>query len=146
MSGAEQSLVIYQPNSPTVLKNIIVYGKASSGADVEIFVNGISQGSAAADASTGAFVMKGVLLNKGENYLTGTASDSQGNTSPLSDQILVKVILSQPTDVTSLSFKNSDFSADFTKDVAIGDSLYMELAGTDADPSTIDSALITLTS
>jgi len=146
MSDPPPAPIIYQPASPTVLKNIIVYGKATPSVSVEIFVDGISQGNTKADENTGNFIKQGVPLNLGDNTLTALAVDPVGNASPLSNPVLVQVVLAQPTAITSLAFKTSDFSADFTDDVAIGDSLYMELTGTDADPASVDSTTVTLNS
>lgn len=138
--------IIYQPASPTTLKNIIVHGEADPGVKVELFVGGASQGTTDADIDTGQFVKFDVHLVEGNNYLTAQASDPVGNLSPLSNEVLVVVILNQPLEVTSLDFKTSDFSQDFTGDVSIGDTLYMELVGTDTDPASIDATTVTLTS
>jgi flagellar hook assembly protein FlgD len=146
MSSLPHTPVLYQPVSPTILKNITVSGISRSGLRVEIFVDGVSQGTTQADENTGNFLKTGVQLNLGDNYLTAQAFDPVGNASPLSDSVLVQVALAQPTAVTSLAFKTSDFLTDFTDDVAIGDSLYIELVGTDADSASVDSATVTLTS
>jgi len=146
MSNLPHAPVVYQPASPTILKNITVSGISSSGLRVEIFVDGVSQGTTQADENTVNFLKTGVQLNLGDNYLTAQAFDPVGNASPLSDSVLVQVALAQPTAVTSLAFKTSDFLTDFTDDVAIGDSLYIELVGTDADSASVDSATVTLTS
>ena len=146
MSDPPPAPVIYQPASPTILKNITVYGKATPSVKVEIFVDGVSRGTTHADENTGNFIKTGVQLHVGDNTLTAIAADPVGNASPLSDPILVQVVLAQPTAVTSAAFKTSDFSADFTEDVAIGESLYIELSGTDADSMSVDSATVTLSS
>ena len=130
--------VIYQPASPTNLKKITVFGKATPSVSVEIFLDGVSQGTTQADENSGNFIKTGVQLNVGDNYLTALAADPVGNTSPLSNPVLVQVVLAQPTEVVSVGFKTSDFLADFTNDIAIGESLYIELVGTDADPGSVD--------
>lgn len=146
MSDPPPAPVIYQPASPTIMKTITVFGKASPSVSVEIFVDGVLQGATKADENTGNFVKTGIQLDIGDNYLTAQAVDPVGNTSPLSTPVLVRVIWAQPTAVNSIAFKTSDFSSDFTDDVAIGDSLYIELAGTDADPVSVDSTTATLSS
>ena len=146
MSDPPPAPVIYQPVSPTNLRNITVFGKASPSVNVELFVNGISQGNTGADENTGNFVMAGVQLHIGDNELTALAVDPVGNTSPLSGAVTVRVNIAQPTDVSTLSFKTGDFSTDFTGDVDIGDNLYIELVGTDANNTSVDSAMVTITS
>ncbi|MDM8541001.1 FlgD immunoglobulin-like domain containing protein [Desulfococcaceae bacterium HSG9] len=146
MSYSTSAPVIYPPASPTPLRNIIVSGEASLGVNVEIFVNGVSQGTIHTDEDTGYFAKPGVRLLAGENQLTARTVDSVGNTGPLSAPVSVQVVLAQPATVTSLSFKTGDFLSDFTNDVAIGDSLYIQLVGTDADSASINSAMVTLTS
>ncbi|MFH0908252.1 MAG: MBG domain-containing protein [bacterium] len=138
--------VIFQPASPTFLRNITVFGKASPSVRVELFVNGAAQGSAQADENTGHFVKSGVQLGLGTNVLTALAVDPVGNTSPTSTSVIVDVVMAQPTAVASVDFKTSDFSVDLAGDVAIGDSLYIELIGTDADSNNVDSTMVTLSS
>ncbi len=137
---------IYQPASPTTLRNITVYGKASPSVSVEVFVDSVSQGSVHADENSGMFLQAGVVLSAGTNTLTAIASDPVGNTSPTSTPVVVEVVLAQPTAVASVDFKTSDFSADLVGCVTLGDSLCIELVGTDASSNTVDSAMVTLTS
>ena len=146
MSDPPPAPVLYPPVSPTILSNIVVYGQASQGVDVEIFVDGMTQGSTQADVNTGSFVKEGIQLKLGDNYLTAVAVDPAGNTSLPSDPVLVQVVLTQPTGVTSVAFKTADFASDFTNDVTMGDYLYVELVGTDGDPTSVDSATVRITS
>ncbi len=146
MSRLPSTPVIYPPDSPTPLKTITVYGKADPGINVEISVNGISKGTTSADEDTGYFAKTNIPLNTGENQITAKTLDPSGNGSAMSSPVSVQVVLSQPTSVDSLAFKNENFSSDFTGDAAIGDSLYIELTGTDADPASVNSAIVTLKS
>ncbi|MCP4108959.1 MAG: hypothetical protein GY749_26080 [Desulfobacteraceae bacterium] len=146
MSYSLSAPVIYQPDSPTPLKTVSVYGEATPpGGYVEIFVNSTSQGKVRVNEDTGYFV-KPVQLNTGDNQITAKTVDSSGNTSSASAPVSVRVVLNQPSEVESVSFKTSDFSSDFTDDATIGDSLYIEVIGTDADPTSVDSTLVTIKS
>ncbi|MCP4345701.1 MAG: hypothetical protein GY795_09265 [Desulfobacterales bacterium] len=146
MSYSLSAPVIYQPDSPTPLKTISVYGEATPpGGYVEIFVNSTSQGKVRVNEDTGYFV-KPVQLNTGDNQITAKTVDSSGNTSSASNPVSVQVVLNQPSEIESVSFKTGDFSSDFTDDATIGDSLYIEVIGTDADPTSVDSTLVTIKS
>lgn len=146
MSDPPPAPVIYQPATPTTLENINVYGRASPSVKVEIFVNGVSQGYAQADENTGNFFKAGVLINEGDNYLTALALDPVGNTSPLSEAILVQFVMTQPVYIDSVSFKTEDFTSELLGEVTIGDKLHIELIGGDADPESVDSTSVTLKS
>lgn len=146
MSDPPPAPVIYQPASPTHLTNLSVFGKAAPSVKVEVFVNGLSQGMAGADANTGHFIMPGVLLDSGDNILTAIATDPMGNNSKPSAPVTVQVMLVQPHEIESVVLKTSDFSDDFTGDVAIGEELYIELTGEDPDPGNAHGAMVTVTS
>lgn len=146
MSGSPEPPVIYPPASPSNLKTLTVHGVADPGIEVEVFANGVSQGTTQADEDTGCFSKTEVWLKTGENSLTARSVDPAGNQSSLSDPVSVEVILSQPGKVTSLDFKTDDFYSDFSDDVAMGDSLHIELVGTDADATSVNSTLVTLRS
>ncbi|ETR69121.1 MAG: hypothetical protein OMM_09874, partial [Candidatus Magnetoglobus multicellularis str. Araruama] len=138
--------ILFQPASPTNLRYISVFGNASPSVNVELFVNSISQGTVQADENTGNFLKNEVLLELGTNQITAIASDPVGNSSPLSEPITVEMALAQPLSVTSLDFKNDSFTENYTKDVSIGDELYIELVGEDADAENIDSTIVILKS
>ena len=146
MAGLPAAPVIYPPDSPTSLKTITVSGQAAPGVSVELFANGTSQGTVPANANTGYFVKTGIQLNTGENQLTAQAIDPSGNAGPMSAPVTVQVVITGPSAASSLAFKTDDFASDFTDDVVIGDSLYIELIGTDTNPSSVDTTSVTLTS
>lgn len=147
MSDPPPEPIIYQPASPTVLRNITVYGRATPSVNVEIFVNETYQGTIKADVNTGNFIKPGILLNLGENTLTGKAIDPLGNFSPLSDPpVVVEVILIQPDNVSSVTFMSDDFSSEYTDDIAMGENLYIELMGSDPDAGSVNTAIVNVKS
>ena len=138
--------VLFEPDSPTNLRYISVLGNASPSVSVELFVNGNTQGTVQADVNTGNFILENVQLISGDNQITAIASDPVGNTSPLSDPITVTMVLAEPDSVSSVNFKTSDFESNYTGNVSIGDSLFIELIGMDADNNLLDSATVLLKS
>lgn len=142
LSDPPPAPVIYQPASPTNFRYLTVFGNASPGVSVEIFVNDISKGSVVADVNSGDFVKTSVELKSGQNQLTALAVDPVGNTSPLSNPVNVEFNILQPTSVTSVMFMTADFSKELTGDVSLDEKLYIELVGTDGGSSSIDSATI----
>jgi len=146
MSDPPPAPVIFQPESVTNLTSINIFGIASPGVNVELFVNNNSQGSTLADENTGNFFKTGLNLVTGNNIITAHATDPVGNTSPISDPVTVTVIFSQPQSITSVMFMTADYSRVLTEDAAIGQSLFIELKGIDSKPESIDSANIMLKS
>ncbi len=67
---------------------ITVRGNAHPAAIVEIFVNGVSQGTTVG-SGTGFFSKPGVHLSDGENSITAVSTDSYGVTSPPSSPVTV---------------------------------------------------------
>lgn len=83
------------PGTPLVDSEITVRGNADPGSTVEIFVNGISQGTTIA-SSTGAFSLTGVIVNEGENSITAVSTNAYGETSPVSEEVTVPVNIRPP--------------------------------------------------
>ncbi len=90
----QQSLapVITQPDSGTSLADsvITVRGTTDTGATVEIFVNGVSQGTTLA-SSSGRFSLSGVQISQGENAVTAVATNAYGVLSEVSDAVTVSL-------------------------------------------------------
>ena len=137
--------VLYALDSPTLFTNITIFGTASPSVKVDLYVNHNYQCSSFADVDTGLFSNM-VNLNIGTNQITAFAVDPVGNSSPESEPVSVVVALSQPIQVTSVSFQTEDFSSEYNGKVGIDDHLYIELLGLDNDPSSINSALVVLKS
>jgi parallel beta-helix repeat protein len=76
---------ITQPYSGVTLVDatITVRGSTEAGAVVEVFVNGVSQGTTVA-TSSGYFSLTGVQLSEGNNAITAVSTNSYGVTSPIS--------------------------------------------------------------
>ena len=67
---------------------VTVRGTSESGAVVEIFVNGISQGTTVAN-STGYFSLSGVQISAGINSITAVATSTYGAVSPSSEVVTI---------------------------------------------------------
>ena len=67
---------------------ITVRGSTEAGAVVEVFVNGVSQGTTVA-TSSGYFSLTGVQLSEGNNAITAVSTNSYGVTSPISAAVHV---------------------------------------------------------
>jgi len=82
--------VITRPAPDTAFADseITVRGNTDSGATVEIFVNGVSQGTDLASAS-GYFSLSGVRISQGENAITAVATNAYGVTGPASEPVNV---------------------------------------------------------
>ena len=83
---------ITEPVERTLLvdSEITVRGIAAMGAIVEIFVNGVSQGTTVA-TSTGYFSLSGVQVLEGESSIRAISTNSYGSTSPASTAVTVPV-------------------------------------------------------
>ncbi len=70
-----------------------IAGTAEPGAEVEVFVDGVSAGTVSADPTTGAweFSFADSDLAEGDNVITTQATDVAGNTSPSSAPITVTI-------------------------------------------------------
>ncbi|KPA14962.1 PKD domain protein, partial [Candidatus Magnetomorum sp. HK-1] len=137
---------IYPPPPITNVKHITLFGQATPSVSVEFFVNGLSQGKTIADENSGSFVITGVELAEGDNAITAIAADPVGNASDPSEQVNVQFVIAQPLSVTQLNFKTQDFAENTQEPVAIGETLYIELVGTDASTNSADSSTVTLIS
>ena len=146
MSDPPPAPVIYQTASPTPLKTITLYGKASPSVTVELFVNDITHTTVQADQLNGAFVFPFVRLQMGSNVVKAQASDPVGNTSPFSEPVLIDVVASQPKSISYVQFMTESFDTLNNGTVCIGDTLYIELTGIDADPSVNDAIMVNLSS
>ncbi|MBI5574460.1 MAG: lamin tail domain-containing protein, partial [Elusimicrobia bacterium] len=138
-----QPPVIYQPPSPTNQKLLTVSGRTESSATVDMFVNYSSTYTTIAN-TTGDFVFRNVLLSTGTNSLYGVATDVSGYSSDASSSVTVNVLLSEPTNVYKISFKQSNFIIDETANLNRGEKVYVELTGLDASTSTVDRSYCVL--
>jgi len=148
---------IFQPNPSTEIKatyshqNISLYGQAALGEEIEVFINGVSQGTVQADENTGLFVKTGIYLDEGDYEVTSQVTAPGGNTGPLSDPVSIRVELAETADleVSSLAFQDSNFFVELNDEdkVAIGDRVFIELIATmEADSDSIDSTMVNLKS
>ena len=82
--------VITSPAEGTAFidSEITVRGTAEMGATVEIFVNGVSQGTTVA-TSTGYFSLSGVQISAGINSITAVATSTYGPVSPSSEVVTI---------------------------------------------------------
>jgi hypothetical protein len=81
---------IVQPSSPTKQTPITLTGTAEPNSRVQVFVNGVAQGSTSTDAS-GKFNIENVNLDEGDNAITTRAIDAAGNVSE--ESLPVTVVL-----------------------------------------------------
>lgn len=84
------SPTINQPTSPTRTTPITVSGTAEANSRVQVFVNGVAQGSTSTDASE-KFCIDNVNLDEGDNTITAKAIDAAGNVSE--ESLPVTVVL-----------------------------------------------------
>ncbi len=104
--------VINQPYTPTGDKVIQINGeKSKPDATVEVFVDAVSQGTTRSD-EYGSFIFN-VTLAPGENRITARATDKDGNTSRLSDPVVV-VYNEPPAAPTGLVADVQDYNVTLT--------------------------------
>ncbi len=146
-TSAPSKPVLYNLSSAsTQLRYVTVSGMAGRGERVEIFVNGASRGTAKADMNTGFFSLANVLLDAGVNSIIVISTDQFGQISVSSDSITVTQGETPPQTVTSVSFKDSGYLADFPGPVYLEGALYIEATGADANPNSLDATSVTLKS
>ncbi len=138
--------VLFPPMSPTPLQKITVNGKASPGVSVEIYVNDQFREEVRANQQSGNFTLQGIFLNEGDNSIFAKVIDYTGNEGPSSDPVIVRVEFNWPSEVYTIGFKNEDFTEDFSGEISPGDTLYIELKGSDGDPLSINAAEIIIKS
>jgi hypothetical protein len=136
--------IIYKLYSPTPLKSITVNGEAEPNTEIEVFVNGKSQGKAASDRDTGIFSLSNVLLDDGENVIHSQIIDPFGHISSHSETVICEVTSNPPKKIEYLRFMKENFSDPASKGVRLGDKVYIELNGKDTNPDTIDATDIKL--
>ncbi|ETR73942.1 MAG: hypothetical protein OMM_00580 [Candidatus Magnetoglobus multicellularis str. Araruama] len=146
MSDPPPAPILFQPDTPTKLRSVTLFGRATPGVNVEIFVNDVSKTITQADENTGLFMHAGLELSLGNNTIKAQAVDPVGNTSLFSDLISILLEDSEPDMITSISFKTSDFTIEYTDDIAIGQSLYIELNARDIDNQAVNTAMVTVRS
>ncbi len=134
------------PNANTQLQYVTISGIAGRGETVEVFVNGESRGTTQADKDTGYFSLSNILLDAGSNTITTISTDEFGQESASSDDITVIQGETPPLSITSVSFKDSSYSTNYSGSVYLGDALYIEAVGTDANANTLDATSISLKS
>lgn len=148
---------LYQPATPTEKRIISVEGTSEKGMEVMIYVNGRYQSSTKADPYSGYFYHDRIILRTGQNEVTARARDVLDNFSDQTEPLEVLSELSQPrrvrclfregaTSSTSLFFMKDDYSAELEGAVHIGDRLYLEYKGVDADPQQMGEVFIILSS
>ncbi len=137
---------IYQPESPTGRRLIAVQGESEPCSSVELQVNGESAGLVEADCDLGAFVRNYVELIPGENTLRGKTHSIRGDISGWSPTLSVVYNPETPVSVYSLEFMVSDYTVPLTEAVNTGDTLYLQLVGSDNDAEEIGEIYINLSS
>lgn len=98
-SPFSKSISIHTESNPPIITDpaitdffadseIVVRGNSEAGATVEIFLNGVSQGTTIA-SSIGAFSMSGIKINEGGNVIQAVSTNSYGVKSPFSLPVTV---------------------------------------------------------
>ncbi len=82
-------------------------GTADAGSVVEVLQNGSSVGTETATGGTWTII---VTLDGGANTFTATATDADGNTSPLSDAVIITLEIPEFTNTVKRKIKRSDGS------------------------------------
>ncbi len=138
--------LMYKPYSPTPLKLIAAKGETDINTEVEIFVDGESQGKATPDKKTGIFTLENVLLKKGKNVIKAKAIDPFRQSSPFSKSVVCYVTTHSPKKIKYLRFMKKSFLHPKDEPVELRDKLYIELKGEDINPHTIDATDVKLLS
>lgn len=132
--------ILYDLPLDTQFNIIDVHGEAEMDQRVKIYVNDEKKREVQCDAKTGIFKFSKVLLKNGKNRITARAMDEFGNFSPYSNTVTSSLVLKNPKKVYSIRLKDSEFKEDLrSEEVNIGDSLFIELLGEDADKNSIDA-------
>ncbi len=132
--------IVFQPDTPTIFRNIEITGKSDPGSIVKIFLNGMQNIQANSDLITGVFTAMITNLKLGTNIITAKAIDYRGRISLESVSVVVELILNPPLLIQSVKYMNDDFSAEYSGDIRTWDNINIELIGIDSSSDTVDSA------
>jgi len=121
------------PGQKFIVSPISVSGISDPGAEIEVFVNGVSSAKKAA-LTSGDFSVSGVVLSEGDNLLTAKATNSRGITGPVSNAVLVRLD-PKPLPVAGLKAAAGDTVIDLSWDTSsetdiAGYKVYRDNAGT----------------